>query len=265
MIRLEGVSRRFGSREVLQGVTLHVGPGETVALVGPNGAGKSTTLRVLAGLVRPTSGSAWLDAVNVATLGPRARCGLGYLPQKLGMPGDTVVRDLLTLLSAIRKVPISQGERAIAAMRLGHRFNAKLSELSGGEVQRIMLALATMGEITTLLLDEPSISLDSEGADEVRETIRAAAKKGSAVLFASHHLSDVSALADRIAVMVDGRIAAVGTLRELARMASVPGDSVSPDLPPIEKVYQTLVTRARRGETIPALRALGSSPVRGAA
>jgi ABC-type multidrug transport system ATPase subunit len=247
MIRIEGLGRRFGSREVLHDLTLRVRPGEIVALVGPNGAGKSTTLRALAGIIRPTTGKASIAGQDVTSGGSPARRGLGYLPQKLGMPQDTVVSDLLTLVAAVREVPIVEARRAIS-LQLGHRLDAKLAELSGGERQRVMLALATMGTISALLLDEPSISLDSDGADEVREAIRAAARAKAAVLFASHHLSDVAALADRIAVMVDGRIVAEGTLRELTLQAGLDWETSSAGLSPIERVYQTLVTRARRGE-----------------
>lgn len=247
MIRLEGVGRRFGSRAVLHDLTLQVRPGEIVALVGPNGAGKSTTLRIVAGIVRPTSGKAVLGGLDVSASGPLARRGLGYLPQKLGMPTDTVVWDLVQLMAAVRGIPALEVRDAITAMRLGSRLDARLAELSGGEAQRVMLALATVGPISALLLDEPSISLDSDGAEEVRATIRAAAKRGAAVLFASHHLSDVAALADRIGVMVDGRIAAAGTLRELAMMAGLPGELAAVDLPPIERVYHVLVSRARQG------------------
>lgn len=261
MIKLDGIGRRFASRTVLQDVTFQVLPGEVVALVGPNGAGKSTTLRILAGLIHPSSGQAFIAGHDVGLDGPAARCGLGYLPQKLSMPQDTVVWDLLTLIASVREVSVAAATHAITAMRLDHRLDARLSELSGGERQRVMLALATVGSISALLLDEPSISLDSDGAEEVRGAIRAAACAGAAVLFASHHLSDVAALADRIAVMVDGRIVAQGTLPALALLAGVSWEPVMPELPPIERVYQALVIRARRGGPRPLDREI----VRGAA
>jgi ABC-type multidrug transport system ATPase subunit len=261
MIALQQVGRRFGTRAVLQDISLQVAPGEIVALVGPNGAGKSTTLRILAGILRPTDGHATIEGHDVVAQGDLARRGLGYLPQKLGMPQDTAVADLLDLVASVRAVTSAERRRAIDAMRLEARLDARLGELSGGERQRVMLALATMGPITALLLDEPSISLDSEGADEVRSGIQSAARNGAAVLFASHHLSDVAALADRIAVMVNGRIVAQGTLRELTLNAGLPWEARSVEGSLIERVYHTLVTRARQGASSPG----SETTIRGAA
>jgi ABC-type multidrug transport system ATPase subunit len=107
-----------------------------------------------------------------------------------------------------------------------------------------MVALATLGPVTALLLDEPSISLDAEGSDEVRRAICEARDRGTAVLFASHQLHDVAQLADRIVVMVQGRVVAEGNLTELAHAAGVPSDPL-PSEPPIERIYRILVSRGR--------------------
>ena len=108
--------------------------------------------------------------------------------------------------------------------------------------QRAMVALATMGPVTALLLDEPSISLDSEGSEHVRQAICRARSRGAAVLFASHHLQDVAVLADRIGVMVRGRLVAQGTLAQLASAAGVSFDPAGSDSP-IERIYRVLVRR----------------------
>ncbi|HEY6784125.1 MAG TPA: hypothetical protein VI159_04195, partial [Gemmatimonadales bacterium] len=127
---------------------------------------------------------------------------------------------------------------------------------SGGQRQRVMLVLATLGAVEALLLDEPSISLDTEGAEEVRDAISAARFDGAAILFASHHLSDVARLADRIAVMVEGRVVACGTVEELARRAGVAWDPREPEAP-IERIYRNLI----QGVPVPppmALRLVGA-------
>jgi ABC-type multidrug transport system ATPase subunit len=242
MIALENVFKCYGRRPVLKGVNLHVEPGEVVALVGPNGAGKSTALRIVAGIVRPDQGRATINGHDTGA-SPVARRSLGYLPQKLGVPLTTTVRDLARLITDIRGVPFDLATAALEEAKLDHRVDAALGELSGGQKQRIMLILATVGPVTSLLLDEPSISLDADGSEDVRALIRAAQDRGSAVLFASHHLSDVAALADRLAVMVEGQIIAQGTLLELAERAGIKwSGSVEP---PIEAIYRTLVTRSR--------------------
>jgi ABC-type multidrug transport system ATPase subunit len=240
MIELHGVTKRFGTQVALASFTLTVAPGEIVALVGPNGAGKSTTLRILAGALHPDEGSAAIGGRDVVADPLRARRHLGYLPQRLGVPLSTVVGDLATLVAAARGLPAAAGPSALTSYGLGRRLDATLGEMSGGERQRAMLALATLGPIEALVLDEPSISLDVDGADDVREAIRAAKRAGAGVLFASHHLSDVAQLADRIAVMVAGKLVACGTLEELATATGVPWDRRVTDAP-IERIYRTLV------------------------
>jgi ABC-type multidrug transport system ATPase subunit len=238
VIVLDRLTKRFGSRTALQGLSLQVHGGEVVALVGPNGAGKSTALRILAGVIAPTGGT--------ASIGGADRRGLGYLPQKLGVPLATVVGDLVRLVAEVRDVPFAEGVQALTRLGLADRLGASLGQLSGGERQRVMLALATFGSVSVLVLDEPSISLDVEGSEGVRDAIFEAKRRGVAVLFASHHLNDVAALADRIVVMVAGRVAAQGTLDELAAAAGVPRGEVAGEAP-IDRIYRVLVTRGRAG------------------
>ena len=244
MIVLDRVAKRFGDRLALAELSLRVGAGEVVALVGPNGAGKSTALRILAGVIRPTGGDGAIGGWDVVRHASAARRQLGYLPQKLGIPPATVVGDLAALFGAVRGVTRADVVRQLAELGLGDRLGATLAQLSGGQRQRVMLALATLGPVTALLLDEPSISLDADGAEEVRQAIRDARRRGVAVLFASHHLHDVAALADRIVVMVDGRAVAQGSLDELAAAAGVPRGEAASEAP-IDKIYRVLVTRGR--------------------
>jgi len=246
MIEIRGLWKRFGDLLALEPLDLTIHAGEVVALVGPNGAGKSTALRILAGILTPSGGSATIAGRDAVTEAVAARRELGYLPQKLGVPPTTVVGDLLELVAATRGIPFAQATAALVEAGLGDRMGAVVAELSGGQRQRLLLACATLGDVRALLLDEPSISLDADGADEVRESIRAAVRRGAAVLFASHYLHDVALLADRIIVMVHGRVTASGTLAQLAAAADVPWreeDGV-PD-PPIERIYRVLVQRGR--------------------
>jgi ABC-2 type transport system ATP-binding protein len=232
MIELRQVWKQFGERMALHPLDLVVRNGETVALVGPNGAGKSTALRILAGTVGASGGTVRMDG-NVA-----------YLPQRLGVPAATVVRDLAALVAAARGVAADVVRDALVAAGLEERLGASLRDLSGGQRQRVMLALATVGDVGVLLLDEPSISLDIEGAEDVRAAIGDARKRGAAVLFASHHLHDVAMLADRIVLLVEGRVVAQGSLAELADAAGVPCHAGIAD-PPIERIYRALVRRSR--------------------
>ena len=246
MIDLRGIAKHYGERTALAPLDLRVAPGEVVALVGPNGAGKSTCLRILAGTIAPSGGTATVAGRDVVVDGVMARRHLGYMSQRLGVPPSTVVADLAALVAAVRGVPRAEAIACLTEAGLDDRLGAALAELSGGQRQRVMLALATLGKVEALLLDEPSISLDTEGAEEVREAIRAAKGRGAAVLFASHHLHDVAVLADRIVVMVDGRVTAQGSLEDLAAAAGVrwTGAEAAVD-PPIERIYRVLVNRGR--------------------
>ena len=244
MIVLRQTRKAFGDRLALAPTDLHEARGEIVALVGPNGAGKSTALRILAGIIAPSAGSATIDGHDVVIDAVAARRGLGYLSQRLGVPATTVVGDLADLVAAVRGVPAAAVQVALADAGLEHRDRATLGELSGGQRQRAMLALATLGRVDALLLDEPSISLDAEGAEDVRRAMLAAKQRGAAVLFASHHLHDVALLADRIVVLVEGRIVADGSLGDLAAAAGVPWSADHAD-PPIERIYRVLVGRTR--------------------
>ena len=234
MIELNQVWKQYGDRVALHPLSLVVRPGETVALVGPNGAGKSTALRILAGTVRSSGGSA------------SAGQHMAYLPQRLGVPDATIVADLAALVAATRGLPPHLVREALFMVGLADREHARLSELSGGQRQRVMLALATAGDVGALLLDEPSISLDVDGAEDVRAAIDGARRRGAAVLFASHHLHDVACLAQRIVLLVAGRVVAEGSLPELAAAAGVPWSAEITD-PPIERVYRVLVDRSRAG------------------
>jgi ABC-type multidrug transport system ATPase subunit len=244
VIRLDELHKAYGGHLALEPVTLEVAAGEVLALVGPNGAGKSTMLRALAGLIQPTGGRASIGGHDVVTDAAAARRQLGYLSQRAGAPLSTVLGDIVALVADVRNVSLTEAVEALEAAGLGHRFRATLGELSGGQRQRVMVTLATLGPVTALLLDEPSISLDSEGAEDVRLAIRQARERGTAVLFASHHLHDVAVLADRIAVMVQGRVVALGSLAQLASAAGMPCDQEVPE-PPIERIYQILVRRGR--------------------
>jgi ABC-2 type transport system ATP-binding protein len=255
MIDLRGIAKHFGARSALAPLDLRVAPGEIVALVGPNGAGKSTCLRIVAGVIAPSVGTATVDGRDVVGDGIAARRRLGYLSQRLGVPAGTVVADLVALVAAVRGVPRADAIAAVGDAGLADRLGATLAELSGGQRQRLMLALATLGDVGALLLDEPSISLDTEGADEVRDAIRAAQTRGAAVLFASHYLHDVALLADRIVVMVDGRVTAQGSLPDLAAAAGVHWGVRDEMLdPPIERIYRVLVRRGRGTETLRMVR-----------
>ncbi len=209
MIRLEAVTKRYGAREALVGVSLAVPRGDVVALIGGNGAGKSTALKTVVGIARPGAGRVLVGGVDVTAAPERALALVGYVPQRLAFPEHVSVLDLCHLVGALRGVRRAEVGEALETVGLAPRGRSRVRELSGGQRQRLSLALASLGRPSALVLDEPSISLDAEGAETMCRVIASARARGAAVLFASHHLPDVAALADRAVVLRAGRVSAV--------------------------------------------------------
>lgn len=208
MITLERFTKRFGERSAVRDLSLSVRPGEVVALVGPNGAGKSTALKAVVGIVQPTEGRVRVNGHDVAEEPEAARALVGYVPQRLAFPEHVTCFDLCRLVSALRGASAQEAETALADMALGDRIHSRVRDLSGGQKQRMSFALALVGAPLALILDEPSISLDAEGAEIVRGAVTSARERGAAVLFASHHLREVAELADRVVLLREGAVAA---------------------------------------------------------
>lgn len=219
MIRYQRFAKRFGDVLAVDDLDLEVTPGETLALVGPNGSGKSTTLKALVGLVRPTAGRVLVDGLDVATAGPATRRRLGYLPQRLSFPDGMTGREAMRLYARLRGAPAADVGPLLDRVGLADAADRSTGGYSGGMRQRLGLAVTLLGRPPALVLDEPSAALDPNGALLVRDLIREIASEGTTVMISSHDLAEVSALADRVAVFVGGRLRALGTTAELASAA----------------------------------------------
>ena len=222
MIRYEGFRKTYGRVLAVEGLDLEVRPGEMLALIGPNGSGKSTTLKSAVGLVRPSAGRVLVDGVDVA-LGPAARAGLGYLPQRISFPEGVAARDAMRLYARLRGADLGDVDRLLDRVGLADAAGRATDGFSGGMRQRLGIAVALLGRPGVLLLDEPSAALDPTGALLVRDLIGGIAAEGTTVLLSSHDLAEVAALADRVAIFVDGRMTALGTIPELEARAAASG------------------------------------------
>ncbi len=204
-------------RAVLDGVDLRVEAGEAVALVGPNGSGKSTLLRILAGIEAFDGGQ--VQVFGGPPAGRAARSAVGEMGPVESLPPELRAGEALELLGGIAGLPAGElrraSEQALERVGLGKEGRTTLGRFSLGMKRRFSLAAATFTDPALLLLDEPSAGLDAPGHAVLTELVHDACARGAAVLFASHQLDDLAAFADRIVVLVDGRVIASGTPLDL--------------------------------------------------
>jgi len=226
MIRLEGVSKEYGlfGRRVpaLAGVSLEIPRGVSVGIVGPNGAGKSTLLRLLLGYLRPTSGALRIDGLSPREYVERA--GIAYVPERPAVPPRWTVRHALHAFAALGDVEPWRERVAgvLADLGLEPVADRRAGALSKGNLQRLALAQALLGDRSILILDEPTDGVDPEWRARIRDLLAQwrAADPDRLLLFASHDLDEVERVADRVVVLLDGRIREVLELR--APDASLP-------------------------------------------
>ena len=204
MIAVSRLRRTFGDRVAVDDVSFELVPGEVFGLLGPNGGGKTTTLRMVAGLIRPTSGEVRIDGVPVtAATSARLRSRIGFLTEAPGLWDQFSVRQ--TLLVYARLHGLGAPERAVDAsldmFDLRDRASEHTARLSKGLKQRVALARALLHDPSVLLLDEPTAGLDPESARRVRDLIQRLRHERRAVVISTHNLDEVDRLADRVAVL----------------------------------------------------------------
>jgi ABC-2 type transport system ATP-binding protein len=214
---LEGVTKNYGEVRALRGVNFQVRAGEVVALLGPNGAGKTTAVKLLLGLMPPNAGRVRVfggDPTN-----PENRMRTGAMLQVGRVPETLRVREHIDLFSTYYRAPMS-AETILAAAGLEKLRDRKFGELSNGQKQRVLFALAICGDPDLLFLDEPTVGLDVEARRLLWDEIRQLVARGKTVLLTTHYLQEADALADRIAVINQGAIIAQGTPAEIKAQTS---------------------------------------------
>ena len=206
MLTLTGVTKAFSGRLVLNGLDLTVGPGESVALLGANGSGKTTTLRCIVGLARTDSGRMTIAGIDVSADAIRARKHLSYLPQKSVFPVTLTVRETLTVVARLRGAAGSAVDRELECCGLAGLSDREVAYLSGGEQQRLAMAVAFLPSVDLYLFDEPSAHLDPAASRLFFERARQLRRQGHTLVFTTHIPADVRHLASRVALLRGGRI-----------------------------------------------------------
>ncbi len=221
VVAATGLTRRFGEKVAVDGLDLVVGRGEVLALLGHNGAGKTTTIRILAGVLTPTAGSARVFGLSPFADGPAVRSRLGVLPENHALEERLTARQNLRYYADVYGYPRERVDGRIAEMltRFGltDAADRKVGGFSKGMKQRLALARALQHEPELLFLDEPTSGLDPVASREVTASLREqSAGEGRTVVLCTHDLGLAQAVCDRVAVMRSGAVVAIGTPAELA-------------------------------------------------
>ena len=214
---MRGVTKHYGPVSALDDLSIDLCPGEVVALLGPNGAGKTTAVRLLLGLLSPNTGS-----VRVQGRDPRerlARVHTGAMLQVSKVPETLKVREHIELFRSYYPRPLSAVD-VVRIAGLEGLENRLFGKLSGGQKQRVLFGLACCGNPDLLILDEPTVGMDIETRRSLWEQVRSLARQGKTVLLTTHYLEEADALASRIVVLNQGRIAAQGTPAEIKAKVS---------------------------------------------
>jgi ABC-2 type transport system ATP-binding protein len=221
LIRTEGLTKKFGEFVAVDGLTLSVEAGEILALLGPNGAGKTTTVRMLGSILQPTAGTACVAGFDVVQDARRVRGAVGLLTEFPGLYHRMRADDYLHFFGELLGLSRTQREERIAELmkRFGmwHARGQRLGEYSKGMRQKIALIRALIHDPQVLFLDEPTSAMDPQSAKTVRDAIEELRSSHRAIMLCTHNLVEAETLADRIAIIKEGRIIALGTPAELKR------------------------------------------------
>ncbi len=212
-----GLVKRFGEREALRGVSFETAPGELVAVIGPNGAGKTTLLSILAGILQPDGGELIVGSGTV-----------GWVPQQAALYRRLTVEENLLLFARLEKHPDPHAsvEEMLELSGLGERRGEIVARLSGGNQQRINIAIGLLSRPSVLLLDEPSVGLDPRQRARLWEFVGGLAGRGTTVIFSTHDIQEAERYGGRLLVLADGEALFDGSPDELREAAR--GESSSP-------------------------------------
>lgn len=213
-IEVSGLHKRYGDFEAVRGIDISVAAGEVFGLLGPNGAGKTTTVEILEGYRARSAGEVSVLGHDPARRELALRRRIGIVLQAGGIYGHLTAREALRHWAGFYRAP-RQVEEVLALVGLSERGDVRARKLSGGQLRRLDFALALIGDPDLIFLDEPTTGFDPEARRAAWETIRSLKRLGKTILLTTHYLDEAQALADRVAIVKDGRIVAIGPPGEL--------------------------------------------------
>jgi ABC-type multidrug transport system ATPase subunit len=220
MIHFSHLTKRFGKFTAVDDLSFTVEPQQALALWGPNGAGKTTAMKCLLGLLR-YDGQILVDGQDAHKQGKAVRRRLGYVPQELAFYSDLSTLDTAHFYARLKQVPGARAVDVLAQVGLDEHAAKPVGALSGGMKQRLALGLALLADPPVLVLDEPTSNLDAAGRDQFLDLLAGVRSAGKTVLFTSHRVEEIAALADRVLVMEHGRQVATCTAAELPQLVGL--------------------------------------------
>ena len=236
MISAENLTKNFGRKAILRGISLRAKAKQITLMVGPNGAGKSTTIKVLAGLIRPNSGTAHVNGFNIVEQRIAAQRSIAYLPQRPSFHPKLTCLEVLRFYAGLRGVPAARCEAMLQLTGLGDVARARTEKLSGGMRQLLGVAFLLLADAPILLLDEPGLSLDPGWRKWLQQKLRFEAESGKTILVTTHLIAEWNDIADRCLLCRNGIIE-----RELdpgnlpGDFSEINSDTERPEVMPIRK------------------------------
>jgi ABC-2 type transport system ATP-binding protein len=219
----DGLTKRYGALTALDDLTLHLEAGDVFGYIGPNGAGKSTTMKILAGLLEPTSGRAAVLGHDVTRNGDFVRRNIGYMPDTFGVYEDLKVTEYLEFFASAYGISRKQRKKVVGDVLeltdLSYKQDALVDSLSRGMQQRLGLARVLVHDPPILLLDEPASGLDPRARIEIRELLKELQRLGKTILVSSHILSELGEFCNKLGIIERGRLIVTGTIQELMARA----------------------------------------------
>jgi ABC-2 type transport system ATP-binding protein len=246
MIQLQHITKLYGTKTAVADLDLEIAAGELFAFLGPNGAGKTTTIKMMCGLLFPTSGRVLIGGFDMQYEGDRARPLLSYVPDQPFLYEKLTGREFLHFIADMYGLPPEHARERIAGVIDQFELAPFVDELterySHGMRQRTVFASALVHEPKVLIVDEPTVGLDPRSVRQLKDLLRRQADHGTTVFLSSHSLDIVEELADRMAIINNGRLVGCGTLEWLRNHAAVDGS--------LEKVFLTLTNPDESDERI---------------
>ena len=230
LIETDGLTKKYGSSTAVDNLNLQIRAGEIYGFLGPNGAGKTTTIRMLAGLLEPSGGRAFISGHDITREAPRAKALMALVPDQPRLYGKLTAREFLSLMASLYRIPreISKerADQLLALFELTGRADELLEGYSHGMRQKVVLAAALIHQPRVLLMDEPTVGLDPRSARLLKDVLQEMARLGAAIFISTHILEIAERLCHRVGILKEGRLIAQGSPEELRQQVGHADESL---------------------------------------